>query len=123
WRRGKETTNLKRRLKSRFFSPDTQISLFFSARGALYQYLKTLHLPPESVVLIQAITSVTTVVPILANNLTPVYVDINETDFSMDIRDLEKKYSKNAKVLILQHTCGITPVDRKKILAFAKTKK
>jgi len=120
WRKGKEIHNLKRRLKSRFFTPDTNISLFLTGRAALYQYLSSLHLHPTDEVLIQAFTCEAVILPILEHELKPVYVDVNETDFSMNWEDLEKKYTPRARVLIIQHTFGITPKDRKKLIAFAK---
>lgn len=123
WRRGKETNNLKRRLKSRFFSSDSHISFFLSAPGALYQYIKTLSFPTETEVLVSGSTPTTHLLPILEHQLKPVYVDIHNDDFSMNMNDLEKKYSKKAKLLILRHPYGITPKDRKKILSFAKEKK
>lgn len=123
WRRGKETNNLKRRLKSRFFSPDTQISLFLSARGALYQYIKVLSLPPETEVLLSGFSPIMTVLPLMEQQLKPIYVDINSDDLSMSFTDLEHKYSQKAKLLILQHPYGATPKDRKRILSFAKEKK
>ncbi len=123
WRRGKETNNLKRRLKSRFFSADSHISFFLSAHGALYQYIKALSLPVESEVLISGSTPITYLLPILEHQITPVYVDIHKDDFSMNMLDLEKKYSSKAKLLILKHPYGIIPKDRKKILSFAKEKK
>lgn len=123
WRRGKETNNLKRRLKSRFFSSDSHISFFLSARGALYQYLKTISFPTNAEVLVSGSTPITCLLPILEHQLRPIYVDINKEDLSMNVRDLKKKYSPKAKLLILRHPYGITPKDRKEILVFAKEKK
>jgi len=122
WRRGKEIYNLKRRLKSRFFSLDTKISLFFTGRGALYQYLRSLALEPGDEVLVQAFTCEAVVLPILDLGFIPVYIDIDEQDFSMTLADLKKKYSPQSKVLILQHTFGITPKNRRNILTFATKK-
>jgi dTDP-4-amino-4,6-dideoxygalactose transaminase len=119
WRRGKELYNLKRRLKSKFFSLDTQISLFLTGRGALYQYLRSLNLDNGDEVLVQAFTCEAVVLPILDLGFNPIYVDINEQDFCIDLADLKNKYTPQCKVLILQHTFGITPKNRLKILAFA----
>ncbi|MDA1316901.1 MAG: DegT/DnrJ/EryC1/StrS family aminotransferase [bacterium] len=123
WRRGKELYNLKRRLKSKFFSLDTHISLFLTGRGALYQYLRSLNLAQDDEVLVQAFTCEAVVLPILDLGFTPVYVDITEQDYSIDVTDLKKKCSPKCKVLILQHTFGITPNDRLKILQFATQQK
>ena len=119
WRRGKELHNLKRRLKSKFFSLDTRISLFLTGRGALYQYLRSLNVEPGAEVLVQAFTCEAVVLPILDLGFSPIYVDIEEQDFCIDLTDLKKKYTPQSKVLILQHTFGITPKNRLKILAFA----
>ncbi len=120
WRKGKEIHNLKRRLKSRFFTPDTHISLFLTGRAALYQYLSSLHLHPTDEVLVQAFTCEAVILPILELELKPVYIDVNTTDFSMNTQDLQKKYTPRARVLIIQHTFGITPKDRRKLIEFAK---
>lgn len=61
--------------------------------------------------------------PIIALNLKPVYVDIKNQSFSMNPIDLEKKLSKKAKVLILQHTFGITPSHRETIISVIKKHK
>lgn len=119
WRRGKEIYNLKRRLKSRFFSPDTHISLFLTGRGALYQYLRSLNLEQQDEILVQAFTCEAVVLPILDLDYKPVYVDITEQDYSIDLLDLKKKITPASKVLILQHTFGITPRNRIKILDIA----
>ena len=123
WRRGKETNNLKRRLKSRFFSSDCHISFFLSARAALYQYIKSLSFPSQTEVLVSGSTPATCLLPLIEHQLKLIYVDIHEDDLSMDITDLEKKYTSKARLLILKHPYGITPKDRKQILAFAKAKK
>ena len=120
WRKGKEIHNIKRRLKTRFFTPDTHISLFLTGRAALYQYLSSLHLHPTDEVLVQSFTCEAVILPILELELTPVYVDINSEDFSMNIQDLKKKYSPRARVLIVQHSFGITPKERRKLIEFAK---
>lgn len=123
WQRGKGNTKLKRKLKKLFFSDSTHISLFLSGRTALYYYLKSLELHESDEVLVQGFTCEAVVLPILALNLSPIYVDCNEDDFSMNSNDLRKKLSDKSKVLILQHTFGITPTQRSEILSFAKEHK
>jgi len=123
WRKGKEIHYLKRRFKSCFFSSDTQISLFMSGRTALYQYLSSLKLHTGDEVIVQAFTCEAVILPILAIGLRPIYVDIHSSDFSMNIQDLKNKYTPHAKAIIIQHTFGITPKDRKQLLEFAKTHK
>ena len=123
WRRGKSKQYIKRRLKSRFFGSDSQISTFLTGRAALHQYLKCLNLNVGDEILIQGFTCEAVVLPILALNLKPVYVDINPDDYSMSIDDLGKKYSKRSKVIVLQHTFGISPASQTEIASFAKKHK
>jgi len=123
WRRGKELYNLKRRLKFRFFPQSNYISLYFTGRAALHQYLSLLNLNPKDEVMVQGFTCEAVILPILKLGLKPVYVDISKDDFSMTLKNVKKNYSKYTKVLILQHTFGITPKDRGEIFAFAKEKK
>ncbi|HRN69810.1 MAG TPA: aminotransferase class I/II-fold pyridoxal phosphate-dependent enzyme [Candidatus Woesebacteria bacterium] len=123
WRNGKEITKLRQRLRKRFFSDKSEMFFFLTGRSALYYYLKALHIKEGSEVLVQAFTCEAVILPILAHKLKPVYIDIHSEDFSMNLDDLKKKYTTNAQVLILQHTFAITPIQRAKILAFAKEKK
>lgn len=120
WRNGKETNNLKRRLKSRFFSSDTTVSFFFTGRAALYQYISSLQLQKHDEILVQAFTCEAVILPLQELGLVPKYVDIHASDFTMNISDLEKKYTPKAKVIIIQHTFGITPKDRNALISFAK---
>ncbi len=122
WRRGNETTKLKLRLKQKFFAINTSIHFYLTGRCALYTFLKSLQLAEGSEVLIQAFTCAAVILPIHKLGLTTVYVDINSEDYSMNFDDLEKKITSKTKVLILQHTFGITPIYREKILDLARKK-
>lgn len=95
-------------------------SLFFSGRAALKILLKELQLTPNSTVALQAFTCAAVALPIISLGLKPLYIDINQNDFSMDVEDLKRKYDQNVKVLILQHSFGITPTKRDEIIEFCK---
>lgn len=123
WRRGKEITKLRQRLRKRFFSDKNDIYFFLTGRCAIYHFLKSLNLEKNSEVLVQGFTCEAVVLPILAQKLKPVYVDVNKSDLSMNLGSLKQQYTPNARVLILQHTFSIIPSERSKILAFAKEKK
>ena len=120
WIIGNETTKLKLRLKQKKFTLNTSIHFYLTGRCALYIFLKSLELRPSSEVIVQAFTCAAVILPIHNLELKPVYVDINPTDYSMNFDDLKKKLSPKAKVLILQHTFGITPFYRDQILDLAK---
>ncbi|MFH1656298.1 MAG: aminotransferase class I/II-fold pyridoxal phosphate-dependent enzyme [Candidatus Nealsonbacteria bacterium] len=81
---------------------------FNSGRSCLFTILKSLELEQESEVLIQAFTCNAVVNPILWNNLKPNYIDCDKDDFNIDIDDLKKKITPKSKVLIVQHTFGLS---------------
>lgn len=118
WKVGTYTTLIKRKLKKIF--PKSEFFFFLTGRSALYNLLKALKLPQDSQVLVQAFTCEAVILPILANNLRPIYIDIEDKTYSMDSKDLENKITNNAKVLILQHTFGMTPINRDLILNLVK---
>ena len=96
------------------------VSFFLTGRAALYHLLKSLNLPSGSEVLIQAFTCEAVVLPVLANNLKPVYIDIEAKTFSMNPIDLGNKITGKSRVLILQHTFGLTPDHRNEIVKLVR---
>lgn len=122
WRHGKETDEARSAILNLIHQESAHTSLFLTGRAALYYYLQALNLPKNTDVVIQAFTCEAVPLPIIANGLNPIYVDIEKQTFSMDIEDLKKKLTPNSKVLILQHTYGFTPKFRNEILTFAKEK-
>lgn len=61
----------------------------------------------------------TTVNPIIQNGLTPVFVDVNLNDYSIDSDQLEKAWSSKVKAIILAHTLG-NPFNLDKVHEFTK---
>lgn len=118
WKKGETQQKVKKRLKS--FFPGSMAFLFLTGRAAIYQLLKLLNLPQDTKVLVQGFTCEAVILPVLANNLKPVYVDIEPYSFSMDLTDLTNKINDQTKVIILQSTFGLIPKNRKKILEIAK---
>ncbi len=94
---------------------------FNAGRVALMAILKSLDLPAGSEVLIQGYTCVAVPDAVLWANLKPVFVDIDEKTFNMDPKDLEKKITPRAKVIVAQHTFGIS-APMNEILKIAKNK-
>ncbi len=122
WRKGRELNEVKKQIdKVLNASPfKFHVSLFLSGRSALYCLLRSLNLKKNSQVIVQAFTCEAVILPIIANNLKPIYIDIEPKTYSMDLNDLKNKLTKNAKVLILQHTFGLTPQYRQKILKLSQ---
>lgn len=119
WKKGDEVHKLKKSILTLFKTPKHNVHFFLTGRAALFHYLKELHLPAKSEVIIQGFTCTAVATPITANKLMPVYVDIDPHTYCMDTAQVEKKITKNTKLLILQHTFGITP-NREKIISLAK---
>jgi len=123
WKRGKEQDKIKKEILKKLLNVSRltfNVSLFLSGRSALYHLLKSLNLKKGDEVLVQAFTCEAVVLPIVALNLKPVFYDIEKQSFSANPIDLEKKLSKKSKVVILQHTFGITPSQREKILSIIR---
>jgi len=82
------------------------IFLFNRGRDSIYFYLNSLELNEGDEVIVQAFTCVAVVAPILWNNLTPVYVDIDPKTYNMDLTLLQKKITGKTKAIVIQHTFG-----------------
>ncbi len=129
WQKGNEIQQAKNQIQMLCHPERSEgsikptVNLFLTGRAALFFYLQSLNLPNDADVIIQAFTCEAVPLPIIAAGLKPIYIDIEPETYSMDISDLKKKITPNAKVLILQHTFGFTPQYRKDILAFAKEEK
>jgi len=111
------TVNLQKKLEDIF--KNKELYLFNRGREALYFALKALGIGSDDEVIVQAMTCVAVVTPILWLNAKPVYADINENDFNFDIVDLEKKITPKTKAIIVQHTFG-NIADVKRISEIAK---
>jgi len=101
---GDSTVNLQKKFEGIF--QNKELYLFNRGREALYFALETLGIKEGDEVIVQAITCVAVVSPILSLKAKPIYVDINESDFNIDVVDLEKKITSKTKVIIVQHTFG-----------------
>ncbi len=111
------TVNLQKQLEDIF--QNKEVYLFNRGREALYFALKTLGIAEGDEVMIQAMTCIAVISPILSLKAKPVYVDINQSDFNIDIADLEKKITSKTKAIIVQHTFG-NIADVRKISELAK---
>lgn len=113
------TVNLQKRLEDIFQSKE--LYLFNRGREALYFALQTLSITEGDEVIIQAMTCVAVAAPILSLKAKPVYVDINQDDFNIDLVDLEKKITSKTKAIVVQHTFG-NIADVKKISEIVKAR-
>jgi len=102
---GQDVESAEKKLESYFKIRSANV--FDSGRSALYFSLKALDIKEGDEVLIQAYTCVVVTNAIRWVGAKPVYVDIRN-DFNMDVVDLEKKITNKSKVLIIQHTFGLS---------------
>lgn len=94
---------------------------FNSGRSALYIILKALGVGRGDEVILQAFTCVAVPNAVITLGAKPIYVDIAD-NFTMDVKDLERKITNSTKVIIVQHTFGI-PSNLSAIVKLAKKKK
>lgn len=92
-----------------------------SATAALHLALTAFHFPEGRKVMLPAITFVSTASAILYNRLEPVFVDVDPETVSIDLDDLERKYSEDCIAVIPVHMGGY-PVSMDKLMKFAKEK-
>lgn len=119
WKTNKLEGRLKKEINNLFPKNNYEVRFFMSARSALHFTLQALNLPTNSKVAVQGFTCEAVVLPILKSGLKPLFIDIDKESFSMDAVKFENKISKDVKVVIFQHTYGITP-DREKIISIAR---
>lgn len=80
---------------------------FDSGRSSELAILSSIGIGRGDEVLVQAFTCIAVPNSVIWSGAKPVYVDIERESFNMDPKDLERKITKKAKAIIVQHTFGI----------------
>ena len=93
-------TILKKKLNSK------HIYTFASGRMGFYSILKTIGIEKDDEVIIPSYTCVVVPNAIIYSGATPIYCDINQNDFNIDISKIESSITPKTKVLYAQHTFG-----------------
>ena len=101
----------------RYFNVKHAIS-FNSGRSSMLAIIKSLGLSAGNEVLLQAFTCNASANPVIWAGLTPKYVDCDETDFNINVNDLENKLTPESKAIMVQHTFGM-PANMSEIIKFA----
>lgn len=112
---GKNHEELSRRLED--YLKVKNISLFTNGHMALELVLQALNLKGE--VITTPFTFASTTHAIVRNGLTPVFCDINEQDYTMDVDRIEELITDNTSAIVPVHVYG-TPCDVNRIEAIAK---
>lgn len=112
---GKNHEELSRRLED--YLKVKNISLFTNGHMALELVLQALNLKGE--VITTPFTFASTTHAIVRNRLTPVFCDINEQDYTMDVERIEELITDKTSAIVPVHVYG-TPCDVNRIEAIAK---
>lgn len=117
WKKGKAIEQLENEFK-KYLGIKYAIS-FNSGRSAFLAILRGLQLETNKEVLLQAFTCNAASNPIIWAGLKPIYEDVSENDFNIDIKNLKRKLTAKSRVLVVQHTFGL-PVNLDEVLQFCK---
>jgi len=113
WKKGKAIEILEEKFKN--YLGVKYVFSFNSGRSSLMAIFNALKLEEGEEVLLQGFTCNSAVIPILQRKAKPVFVDIDET-LNLDPKDLERKISPRARIIMIQHTFGF-PAKLDEILA------
>ncbi|MCX6327622.1 MAG: DegT/DnrJ/EryC1/StrS family aminotransferase [Bacteroidia bacterium] len=86
---------------------------------ALELILKSLNIGPGDEVIVPALTWIATAEAVNNVGAEPVFVDIDQNNYTIDIRKIEEKITKKTKAIILVHLYGC-PADLEEIIRIAK---
>ena len=78
-----------------------------SCTGALHMGLSALNIGPGDEVILADTNWVATVAPIIHLGAKPVFVDIDEESWCLDVNSVRKAITKNTKAIIAVHFMGI----------------
>jgi perosamine synthetase len=90
-----------------------------SGTASLHAAMIFLNIGPGDEVLVPAITDMGTIIPLLYENATPVFVDVDLQTQNMDPKDLEHKITERTKAIIPVHLYGF-PCDMDPIMEIAR---
>lgn len=112
----------KNRIASFLITDPSRIFLYWKGRVALYAILKAIGVSKDDEVIIPAFTCVVVPNAILYLGAKPVYVDISNETYNMDISGLENLITPKTKAIICQNTFGLSS-DLEEIINIAKRNK
>ena len=86
-----------------------------SGTSSLYSALLSLDLKEQDEVLLPAFTFISTWEAVIESGLKPILIDINQTDYTIDISDIKNKINSKTKAIIPVHLYG-NPVNMEELL-------
>ena len=116
---GKNVSTFEKKISKLF---DKKYGLMVnSGSSALLLAMETLDFPPGSEIITPTLTFSTTVGYIVRNKWVPVFIDVEEGTYCMDISKIKKLISKKTKAIVAPHLMG-NIVDWQKIAPMLKKK-
>jgi dTDP-4-amino-4,6-dideoxygalactose transaminase len=85
----------------------SDVALYSSGRVALFSCLKSMGISEGDEVIVSSFTCIVVINSIIYAGGTPVYTDIDLSNFNQNEDEIISKINKNTKFIILQHTFGI----------------
>jgi len=82
------------------------VTFFNTGRAGLYQILRSIGVEKGDEVILQAMTCLAVPLPILWLKAKPIYVDINEDTYCIDLKDVKKKITERTKAIVVTHMFG-----------------
>jgi dTDP-4-amino-4,6-dideoxygalactose transaminase len=81
-----------------------------SGTGACHGTLVALDFPPGSEIITTPVTDIGTIIPVIYENLIPVFADIDPETFNIDPKSVKENITKKTKAIIAVHLAG-NPAD------------
>ena len=81
-----------------------------SGTAGLHGCLVALNFPVGSEIILTSVSDIGVVIPIMYENLVPVFADVDPETYNIDPRNVEKKITKKTKAVIAVHLAG-SPAD------------
>jgi dTDP-4-amino-4,6-dideoxygalactose transaminase len=113
----KYTIKLKQEIQKYLNNED--IFFYFKGRVSLYTILKAMGVGPGDEVIIPAYTCVVVPNPIIYLGAKPIYIEINEDTYNINLDELEKNITSKTKVIVSQNTYGLSS-NVEEIISIAK---
>jgi len=83
-----------------------KVTFFNTGRAGLYEILKNIGIQKNDEVILQAMTCLAVPLPIFWLKAKPIYVDINEKTYWINLKDVKRKITENTKAIVVTHMFG-----------------
>ncbi len=121
WKQGDGISKFEDKFKE-YFNVKYAFS-FSSGRAGFYAILRSLDKRADDLkepeIVIQAYTTIAIPLAVKRAGFKPVYADIKEDSYNIDLLQIEKKITSQTKAILVQHTFGI-PTEMDKIMVLCK---